>query len=771
MIGKPSRSATMRPPRAAAGIAALSRCAPGTVLAEHDRGEVAAPVQHRQRQAEPITAHAHGHAQHGRARRQRQPAQRRRAGRAQPPRQRRPRFGREVAAPALDRGERVRRQREQREVAAVVAGDVAGVAQHRRRVPEPRVLRRRRRLLHRHEPLQVLLEYDVGRYGVPRLLAHSRLQRPAVADGEDGDADGDDEEDDGEDHRSGCARERQERDAHGHGRTASGALEQAQRRREQARRHDGEHEDQQPRQDEQHDAGAAAARERSGIGLPAREREQDRRERTERRDVGDRDPHSAERDRLGAHGDEHHDGDQHGEHDGHEQAAQGHDRVRDRRRARRAEMPREQRSRSGPEQPAGDRRDKGDREHLGGGDERRLPPARAVPAQPASHRTVIATQPCRCEHRESEQQHRSLAADDQQPPPGHLRRRTDRAQRVGRRREAEQRVGGLEPVLREIEPVLEGGDLPFVDRPRRDGHDPARGARDHARRPEAAVARTRGRRRRGGSAAGSHRRGEVRGERRTRTQRRAADDVEVRQLRRDGSAADLDELAVRRRAGVRQPAAAEHEPAREPVDRAEIDERAAPRRLAEDEHAERRTTQHRMQRRAGDAIELRKRQVRLRRHAAPVHLDGAVGRLQLRERALHRTVLDGDGGDGGQREHRRRDRDSRCDEQRPRRVRAEPREPEPDRDENALDRAAATRSGFAARSVGGDSSRSGRLRPRCHSRKLRAGQPRMQPPTADRRCRREGGAVLQGSPPGGNRTVSGVCHDQTRKARRCSWCT
>ncbi len=737
----------MRPPRAAGGIGAPSRCAPApcspSPIVEKSPRRFSTVSDRPRRSPRTVTGTRSTVAPAGSVSPRSAVAPDGRRRRASVVR----RLGREVAAPALDRGERARRQREQREVTAAVAGDVARVAQNRRRAPEPRVLRRRCRLLHRHESLQVLLEHDVGRHRVSRLLAHARLQRPAVADGEDGDADGDDEEDDGEDHRSGRAGQRQERDAHGHGSTAAGTLEQTQRRRKQPRRDDGEHEDQQPRQDEQHDAGAASACERSRIGLPAREREQDRRERAQRGDVRDRDPHAAERHRLGAHGDEHDESDQHGEHDGHEQAAHGHDRMRDRRRARRAEMPREQRSRSGPEQPAGDRRDEGDREHLGGGDERGLPSACSVPAQPPSHRTVIAAQARRCEHRESEQQHRGLAADDQQPPAGHLRRRANRAQRVGRRREAEQRVGGLEPVLREVEPVLEGGDLPFVDRPRRDGHDPTCGSCDHG-----GIRKRQSRER--ADAVGEEdrrpvraRRGEVRGERRARAQRRAADDVKVRQLRRDGSAADLHELAVRRRAGVRQPAAAEHEPAREPVDRAEIDERAAPRRLAEDEHAERRATQHRMQRRAGDAIELRQRQVRLRRHAAPVHLDRPVGRLQLRKRALHRTVLHGDRGDGGQREHRRRDRDSGCDEQRPRRVRAEPREPEPDRDENALDRAAATRSGFAARSVGGDSSRSGRLRPRCHSRKLRAGQPRMQPPTADRRCRREGGAVLQGSPP------------------------
>ena len=83
------------------------------------------------------------------------------------------------------------------------------------------------------------------------------------------------------------------------------------------------------------------------------------------------------------------------------------------------------------------------------------------------------------------------------------------------------------------------------------------------------------------------RRGEVRAERCPGTEHCAADDVEVRQLRRGRGAADLHELAVRRRARRRKPAAAQREPAREPVDRAEVHEGPAPRRLPEDRDRER----------------------------------------------------------------------------------------------------------------------------------------------------------------------------------------
>ena len=78
---------------------------------------------------------------------------------------------------------------------------------------------------------------------------------------------------------------------------------------------------------------------------------------------------------------------------------------------------------------------------------------------------------------------------------------------------------------------------------------------------------------------------------------------------------------------MRQTAAAEIEPAREPVHGAEIDERTAPRRLAEDEDAERLLAENRLDRAARDPVELRIAEVRLPGHPAPDRLDRAVGRL------------------------------------------------------------------------------------------------------------------------------------------------
>ena len=136
-----------------------------------------------------------------------------------------------------------------------------------------------------------------------------------------------------------------------------------------------------------------------------------------------------------------------------------------------------------------------------------------------------------------------------------------------------------------VEPRVEACELPVVNRTRRDRDDPAVRARNERRvRQRCALERrTPSASRIGGrfsppppkyveSGAPGLNVG-------------AADDVQERQFRRRRRAADLDQLAVGRRARARQAAAAEVEPAREPVDRAEVDERAAPRRLAEHDDA------------------------------------------------------------------------------------------------------------------------------------------------------------------------------------------
>ena len=181
---------------------------------------------------------------------------------------------------------------------------------------------------------------------------------------------------------------------------------------------------------------------------------------------------------------------------------------------------------------------------------------------------------------------------------------------------------------------------------------------------------------------------EVRGEGRARLERRAADDVQEREARRRGRAADLHELAIGRSTTARQPAAAEVEPAWKPVDGAEVHERTAPRRLAEHRHAERRLSENRLHGAARDPVELEERQARLRGHAAPHRLDRAVGRLELCKRALHRAVLHRGASDRGHGEHRRADGDAEGDEHGVRRVQAHPQQRVANRHEHALSRGA-----------------------------------------------------------------------------------
>ena len=154
--------------------------------------------------------------------------------------------------------------------------------------------------------------------------------------------------------------------------------------------------------------------------------------------------------------------------------------------------------------------------------------------------------------------------------------------------------------------------------------------------------------------------------------------------------------------GARPPCS--DEPAPEPVDRAEVDEGPAPGRLPEDRDPERRLVQHGLQRRARQAVELRQREVRLGRNAAPDRLDRAVGRLELGQAALDGPVLDGSRADRGQREHGGADRDPDRDHDRPLRVRLHA----PQREPGGHEQPAAARTG--ARPAGLSGRRDGRHR-------------------------------------------------------------
>ena len=293
----------------------------------------------------------------------------------------------------------------------------------------------------------------------------------------------------------------------------------------------------------------------------------------------------------------------------------------------------------GSRRPADEARDDGDPDDLGERDEQDLRARRARPHEPAAHVAVIAPQARRREHGEAEQEHGRVAAEDQQSFCGDAARRADRRDRAGRRDDGEDVGALLELRLRAVEPRAEARELPVVDRARRDRHDPAVRARDRARRRAAACGRTARRRRRariGGrlpppapkyAASGA-----------------PALNVARPTTWRNGSfgATGAPPIWISSqsdgRAAARQAAAAKVEPAREAVDGAEIHERTAPRRLAEDEHAERLLAEDRLDRaraRCGRAA----RSVRFdcAGHAAPHRLDRTVGRLRAaRARAARR---------------------------------------------------------------------------------------------------------------------------------------
>ena len=143
--------------------------------------------------------------------------------------------------------------------------------------------------------------------------------------------------------------------------------------------------------------------------------------------------------------------------------------------------------------------------HLRRGDEQDLRPPGAEPREAPSHGELVAAQPRRREHREAEQQHRGVAAEDQQPLAGDPSGRPRRRDRVGGRGHGEEVGGLLEPRLRAVEAGAERGQLPRVDRAAAPPGRPSRRCGRWCRRRAAGGARTRGRRSRRGSAAGVRR--------------------------------------------------------------------------------------------------------------------------------------------------------------------------------------------------------------------------------------------------------------------------
>jgi hypothetical protein len=434
----------------------------------------------------------------------------------------------------------------------------------------------------------------------------------------------------------------------------------------------------------------------SAVRLSARERKQDRGERAERRDVSDVDAQAAERHSIDSQSREHGRRRDGSEQDANPQRVGGEDGMRDDEAAGRAEVVGEQCTRPGAGDPAGEACDNREDENLGRGNEQDLRAPRTRPGEPAAHVAVIAAEARRRKHREAEQQDRRIAAEDQQALCGDAARCANRRHRVGRRGNREDVRPLLELRLRAVEPHAEARKIPVMDRTRCDGNDPAVRPRDQRRVGERCPLERQ-------NAVGDQNRrplpaaAEVRVERSAGPERRAADDVQKRQARRHGLAADLDQLAIRRGARARQAAAAKVEPAREPVDGPEVHERASPRRLAEDDQAERLLPEDRLGCIARDAIELQVGEVRLRRHAAPHRLDRAVGRLQLSERPLDGPILHGRAPHRRHSEHCCADGDPQGDDQRARPVDAQTAKRVPHRHGHAL----AHRVLAAARPAGG----------------------------------------------------------------------
>ena len=226
--------------------------------------------------------------------------------------------------PSIDASERGG-ECEQREVAAVVSGHVARLAHDLScagdfGIPACWIVT--------SLPRSSLRTYGAGT--AYRACSRSPCdERVAIGDREDRDPDAEHEEDDGERHFARRARKREERDANRRRCAASRELEQTQGRRQQPRGRDCEHEQHEAGQQEEKDAGAAARLQRGRVRLPSCEREQDRGERAERRDVRDGDAQAAERHGIDAERREHGRGGDGGEQEPDPERAGGEDRVRD----------------------------------------------------------------------------------------------------------------------------------------------------------------------------------------------------------------------------------------------------------------------------------------------------------------------------------------------------------------------------------------------------------------------------------------------------------
>ena len=514
---------------------------------------------------------------------------------------------REVAAPAVQRRDRIRVEAEHRDPGP--AACLAGVAREPQHGLDLHVVAERCELLGRgglpdpDEAREVLPQREVERHREGGLLLLPAGEGRPVALREDGEPDADQQEG-GRD--GGVARmpgEGERCEAEG-GRAASRQpLQEQERGAQQPRADDRRDEGDEAGQEDERHRRPRLGRERLLVEVAPEQRQDDDGEGPQRRGVDGRERPASQGERPRPQGGEE-DERESGRHRGRgEEPGAGERGVREDLADRRSGPGGDGRAGKRAEGPAGRRSGNGDGRGLRAGVERELPAARPEPGEAPPRRLGVAPHAHGGEDGEGEEQGRGLAAHEQEPPRGHVARFGGCAQLLDRSRELERARRRLQgrPGARDVAGQLV--DLPGPHRSRLQRRHPGVAAvhvlerrrgrqlvdplgEDERRRlgpvvagplPEA--------RAEGGTAAlvlgrhdevaEEHRRGE--------DGRPDLDEAQPLDVRDRPAAAQPDDLAALGLAGAREAAGAERHPPVEPVDRAEAEERARDRALPEED--------------------------------------------------------------------------------------------------------------------------------------------------------------------------------------------
>ena len=254
--------------------------------------------------------------------------------------------------------------------------------------------------------------------------------------------------------------ERQRREAQREGTAPAPPLEQPQRGPEDARARDGGDERHEPRKKEQEGARAATGGERGRIRGAARECECDRRESSERSDVGGRDRDPAHAHGLHAQRRDENERRDDGEPDPERDSTGRERRVAEDRADRDVQASRDECGHDGADRPAADRRGEGDRAGLRGREEHEWPAARSEPGQPPPRRIDVPPHARSRKDREREQERRGLAADQEEPTAAHPALLARRLELLDRRRQVEEIAARAELRPRARDVAREGVDRP-----------------------------------------------------------------------------------------------------------------------------------------------------------------------------------------------------------------------------------------------------------------------------------------------------------------------